>query len=92
VESIVRIKDGKAEGVLLHTTKGQKVIGQTVKKIGGSLPHDTIIAAVIRSDQLIIPNGDTVIEREDSVFVFGLPEAIPKAEKLFAKKKLLGGD
>ncbi|MDP6356800.1 MAG: Trk system potassium transporter TrkA [Planctomycetota bacterium] len=92
VESIVRIKDGRAEGVLLHTQKGQKVIGQTVQKIGKAMPYSTIIAAVIRSDQLIIPNGDTVIERNDSVFVFGLPEAIPRAEKLLAKKKLLGGD
>jgi len=92
VESIVRIKDGKAEGVLLHTAKGQKVIGQTIRKIGEGLPPDTIIAAVIRSDQLIIPNGNTVIERDDSIFLFGLPEAIPRAQRRLMKKKLLGGD
>jgi len=91
VESVVRIRDGKAEGVQLMAAKGLKIVGQQLRKVSNWLPRDTIVGAIIRSGQMLIPDGDSVIEQGDSVVVFGLPKAIPAVEKLFAKKRLLGG-
>jgi len=75
----------------LMAAKGLKIVGQQLRKVSNWLPRDTIVGAIIRSGQMLIPDGDSVIEQGDSVVVFGLPKAIPAVEKLFAKKRLLGG-
>ena len=91
VQSVVRISDGRAEGVELIASKGQKDVGQPIKKIGEWMPKTSIIGTVLRSGQMMVPYGDLVIEQGDHVDVFGMPEAIPQVEKLFTEKRAWGG-
>ena len=91
VQNVVRIKDGRAEGIQLLAESGHKVVGQPLRKVSRWLPKNTIVGAIIRSGQMVIPDGESVIEQGDSVVIFGLPQSMPAVEKLFARKRLLGG-
>ncbi|MBP3283949.1 MAG: TrkA family potassium uptake protein [Clostridia bacterium] len=43
------------------------------------LPKSTIISCIIRTDNIIIPNGQTVISAEDKLLIISTPENMPKA-------------
>lgn len=49
-----------------------------------SLPKGASIGALVRGDEIILPDADTVIETDDHVIVF-VPsrKQMPRVEKLF---------
>jgi len=47
------------------------------------LPEDTIIGAVVRGDEVIVPNGDTRIQPHDIVIIVTRREATKAVERLF---------
>lgn len=50
-------------------------------------PHNAIVGAVLRQDDLIIPHGDTRIRPGDKVVVFALPQALGDLRKLFQEER-----
>ena len=52
-----------------------------------SLPDSVIIAAIHRGNNVIIPNGSTIIRENDRVIILCLLSEIPEMEKLFRTKK-----
>ncbi|MBW1873577.1 MAG: hypothetical protein JRJ19_16035, partial [Deltaproteobacteria bacterium] len=42
---------------------------------------------IVRKGDMQIPTGDTLLEPGDIVVVFALPDAIPRIEKLFTRRK-----
>ncbi len=71
-----------AEVLEFIARENSKIVGKPLRKLG--LPKDVNIGGVIRGDEAIIANGDTVIQPEDKVVVFALPSGISKIEKLFS--------
>ena len=63
--------------------KGSSVVGRPIKALG--VPRGAILGALFRGDTFVIPRGDTVIEPDDRIVIFALPEAIEKVERLFAR-------
>ncbi len=49
------------------------------------IPADTLIAAILRGDDLIIPTGDDCLLLDDEVFVIGKTEVIQHSELYFGK-------
>lgn len=77
--AIAVIGDGKAEVLELKVRLNE---GQRVKDLG--LPKGgAVIGALVRGDQVEIPNGDTVVERGDQVIVFTLPDTLKLVERIF---------
>ena len=60
---------------------GSRVAGKPIRDAG--LPSGAIIGAVVHRDEIIIPNGDTVLHPDDRVVAFALPAAIAQLERLF---------
>jgi trk system potassium uptake protein TrkA len=48
------------------------------------LPEGVIFGAIVRGEEIIIPDGDTVMRAKDRVVLFATPEAVREVEKLFA--------
>ena len=48
------------------------------------LPEGVVIAAVIREKNIILPDGDTMIEIGDKVIVFSRHDAVSEIEKIFS--------
>ena len=55
--------------------------------IARSLPDGIIIAAIHRGNDVIIPNGNTIIRENDRVIILCLLSEIPELERLFRTKK-----
>jgi trk system potassium uptake protein TrkA len=49
-------------------------------------PKGSIVGAIIRGEEIIIPRGKNMIKPHDHLIIFALKKAIPKLEKLFTVK------
>ena len=71
---------GQAEIMEVHATAHMNIIGEPLKDL--ELPKSVIIAAIHRGAEVIIPNGDTVIEENDTVIIMSLLNDLTSTEKL----------
>ncbi len=82
LESIASIPGVDAEIIEIIPQRGAKITKKPLKQI--SFPRSAIVGAVHRHNEVIIPNGETIIREEDRVVIFSLPRALAEVEKLFA--------
>ena len=71
VVAVHSLRRGKAEAIeaIAHGDKSSsKVVGKGVREI--PFPAGTGIGAIVRGEQVIIPNANTIIEQEDHVIIF----------------------
>ena len=71
VVAVHSLRRGKAEAIeaIAHGDKSSsKVVGKGVREI--PFPTGTGIGAIVRGEQVIIPNANTIIESEDHVIIF----------------------
>ncbi|OZI28030.1 Trk system potassium transport protein TrkA [Bordetella genomosp. 1] len=85
VVAVHRLRQGVAEALeaIAHGDRStSKVVGRKVGEI--RLPKGATIGAMVRGDEIILPDGDTEIESDDHVIVF-VPsrQQMPRVEKLF---------
>ena len=71
---------GQAEVMEIYATSKMNILDVPLKEL--DLPYSVIIAAIHRGNQVIIPNGDTVIEEDDRVLMLSLLSDIASIEKL----------
>lgn len=72
----------EAEAIEFEVKKADKIIGKPLRKLG--LPEGSLIAAIVRGDEVFVPYGNSSIKTGDKVIVFALPRAIPSIEKSFS--------
>ena len=81
VSAISVIGDGRAEVLELEVA----IKADTkVKNLG--LPKGSVLGAIVRTEQIVIPNGETVVQPGDHAIVFTLPENLEQVENLFGGK------
>lgn len=78
--SLTTMAEGKAELMEAEVKDGSILIGKTLHEV--ELPKKTLIGAIIRDDEVIIPSGSDKILEKDKVIIFTLRESIKKVEKL----------
>lgn len=71
---------GQAEITEIVATSHMKIMDLPLKDL--ALPAGIIVAAIHRGLDVIIPNGDTVIQEGDRVILFSLLTVLPALEKL----------
>jgi len=81
VSSIAVIADGRAEVLELEARHKDGKRERKVKNL--NLPRGTVLGALVRSDEVIIPAGDTIVKNGDKVILFTLPENLPAIEETF---------
>ena len=79
---------GQAEIMEVYATPHMDILGVPLKDL--ELPSSVIIAAIHRGNQVIIPNGDTVIEEDDRLLMLSLISDIASTEKLLKDSGKLG--
>lgn len=67
---VLDFADGRAQLVAVQAEAGGLLVGQKLYKLRHHMPagSDARIAAIYRQGQLVLPDGDTVIEKDDTVF------------------------
>ncbi|MDP7557462.1 MAG: Trk system potassium transporter TrkA [Nitrospinaceae bacterium] len=74
-----------AEVMELVVDANSTIAGNKISKL--KFPKDAIIGAVLRQDEMMVPDDELTILEGDSVIVVALSSAIDKIEKLFGRKR-----
>ena len=79
--SVVTFEDTPAEAIELQVEADSATVGKSLADL--SLPRTVIVGGVLRGKEAFVPHGTTVIEADDHLIVFALPEGIGAIEKVF---------
>lgn len=83
--SVVKFQQSDAEAIELVAVEGSKIVGKPLREI--PFPQGSILGAIVREGAMQIPAGNTIINPDERVIVFALPNAIEKVQSLFISKK-----
>jgi trk/ktr system potassium uptake protein len=82
INNFVSLAGGKAEILEIIIKDKSHAAGKAIKDLG--LPGNVLVIAVEREDEVIIPEGNTVIEAGDSVYVFVRRNLVDRIFNLFS--------
>ena len=82
--SATPLRDEKAEAFEFVALETSEITDRPFKEI--PFPHGTIVGAVVRGEEIIIPGGDSVIRPGDHCVIFTPRSAIAQLEKLLTVK------
>lgn len=77
--------DNRVEMIQLPVDEGTYLVNRPLKDI--KLPSNTLVAAIIRDDDVMVPGGTDVVRTGDELLIVGRMEQIPKVEKLFDRER-----
>jgi len=78
--SLTTVAEGKAEIMEVEIKESSAFAGKTLYDF--ELPKKTLIGAIIRENDVIIPSGEDKILKNDKLIIFTLRESIKQVEKL----------
>jgi trk system potassium uptake protein TrkA len=67
IETLYRIIEGKAEIIEFIVERNSKLVNIKIKNL--KLPHDVIIATIVRKTEIVIPHGEDIIKEGDRVII-----------------------
>lgn len=82
--SVVPLKGEHAEAIEAEALDTSEIVNVPLSQVG--FPKGTILGAIVRGEEIIIPKGDSIILPKDHLVIFALRQAIPKLEKLLTVK------
>lgn len=77
--SVSTLRQELVEALEFIAMETSEIVDKPLRKL--AMPRGSLVGSIVRGDQIIIPDGDTVIRAGDRVILFARPEAIPKIEK-----------
>ncbi len=81
VLSMAMVEQCEAEVMEIILHEGSRVLGKPLRDL--SIPRGSIVGAIVRGKEVIIPGGADSLLAEDRAIIFTLPEAIPEVERFF---------
>lgn len=81
--ALYRIAEGQAEAMEFQVTPATLHLGVPLKNLRQKLKEGILIAVVVRSNQVIIPNGSTSLETGDTVIVVARGSGILDLNDIF---------
>jgi len=73
------LEGAKARALEIEVPEKSKVTGKKLKEI--KFPANCLVGAILRDDHVIVPNGNSVLEKDDRAVMFCLPDLVSKIEK-----------
>jgi trk system potassium uptake protein TrkA len=65
-------------------SKGTKITKKPLRQI--NFPKGAILGSITRGEKVLIPVGNTILQEDDQVVIFSLPQAVREIEKFFLNK------
>jgi trk system potassium uptake protein TrkA len=84
VMSAMALKGEEAEVLEAIALETSDVVGKPLRDV--PFPKGALLVAIIRSDEVIIPTGDSVIQPHDRIIIFSTRQCIPRVEKALMVK------
>lgn len=82
--SVAPLKGEHAEAIEAEALETSDITNTPLSKI--KFPKGALLGAIVRGDEIIIPNGQSVVKEKDRLIIFALHKVIPKLEKLLTVK------
>jgi trk system potassium uptake protein TrkA len=82
VLAIRTLRENLVEGIEFVAAEGAGIVGLPLALL--HLPHGSMVGAIVREQELIMPDAGTVIEVGDRVVLFARPALIPRLQRLLA--------
>jgi len=82
IRAVARMRGVSAEAIELVPGEHAKILNRPLRT--SHFPRGALVGMVVRSGEVIIPDGETKIHAGDHVVVFAMDEAVRQVEKLFA--------
>jgi len=76
---------GRVKMVEMKVTREMGIVGIPLREMANRLISSVLIGVVIRKEEVIVPNGDFVIEEDDRVYVIGKPSSLYNFCKMSGK-------
>lgn len=81
IRGLYSLFNGAAEVLEAEALETATVIGKPLNE--ANIPRGVMIGAIVRSGQVIIPRGNTVIRTGDRVVILALADMVKKVEQMF---------
>jgi trk system potassium uptake protein TrkA len=81
VISVAALRGIEAEVIEFSVEPGSRIAGRVLAEV--DFPKNSLVGAVIRGDEVIVPTGELALAHGDRVAVLALPDAVTAVEKLF---------
>ncbi len=81
VRKVYSVGDAEAELIEAQVLGTSPIAGKELREI--DWPEGSIVGAILKGDEQIIPRGDTRVEDGDTLVVFALADDVPVIEQLF---------
>ena len=81
VVTVFELPESEAETLEVVVQEGAPAARHSLGSLG--LPRDALVGAIVRGEQVLVPEADTTFEVGDHVILLALPRAIPAVERLF---------
>jgi trk system potassium uptake protein TrkA len=82
VVSVFELPESEAETLEVVVLPDTPAAGHSLEAL--ALPPDALVGAIVRGEEVRVPEGTTVLEPGDHVILLALPRALPEIERLFA--------
>lgn len=82
--SAISLKGEQAEAMEAVALETSEIVGKPLRRI--DFPKGSLVTAIIRGQEVIIPTGDSVIAPDDRIIIFARRQAIARVEKILAVK------
>jgi len=81
LHSLTMLEDGQAEVVEITASPKSRAVNKPLHRM--NLPRGSLLAAIVRGDDVIIPHGKDVVQPGDRVILMTTKEARATVERLF---------
>jgi trk/ktr system potassium uptake protein len=81
VLSVFELPESEAETLEVVVLPGTPAAGRSLEAL--ALPADALVGAIVRGEDVLVPERATVLEVGDHVILLALPRAIKEVERLF---------
>ncbi len=80
-EELTFLHHGEAQVLVVEAEEGNKITGMMLRD--AKMPQGSVVGALIREGEAIVPRGDERIRDGDSLVVFATAKAVPDLSELF---------
>ena len=82
VLAVRTLRENLVEGIEFVAAEESGIVGLPLAML--RMPHGSLVGAIVRDGEVIIPDGSSVVRPGDSVVLFARPDLIPRLQRLMA--------
>lgn len=82
IRALYNLREGFAEVIEAEVSESSKIVNMTIEEL--NLPHEVIVAALVRDEEVLIPDSDQIIKAGDFAIILASRAQAQNVEKLFS--------